>query len=128
MVYELGSVLALVLLSVVIQTGLVCAVMLGVKNRAASVAFCCVLLALLVYNPEYVYCKPWPAATTPPTPSWEIAAGVFIIMVFLGLWAATVFLVFDSNFLAVILFVWLPLASLTLASNFILCYAPDFSC
>lgn len=126
MVYELGSFLVLTLVGVIIEIGLVWAVLYGFKTRVASIAFCGVLSALLVYNPESVYCKAWSSPTTPPIPGSEIAAGVFIVMLFLGLWVAIVFLVFDSNFLMVILFVWIPLASLTLASNFMLCYMPDY--
>lgn len=110
------------LVSAVILVGVAFAVFF-IVSRAGSVAVGGVLLALIIYYPELFYCKQWPVMSSLDAMSLLVA--VVFIMLHLVLYAMVVYLVFDRNFFAVILFVWLPLAILTLISNILVCYFPD---
>jgi hypothetical protein len=126
MMDEFVSFLAVELLSCVIAIGVVCAAVCFIKNRAATVAFGVVLVAFLVYHRECLQCKPWPVAPTMDESRLVIATALFITL-FIAPYAVMIFLVFDSNFIAVVLLVWCPIAILTVAFNLLLCHAPGLA-
>lgn len=116
--------LILQLLAVAITIGLALITLCFVRRRAMTIAVGGVALALLVYHQEGFYCKPAPV-TPSSIPTAHLFAAAGFVSVFIVLHAIMVYLAFDSNFLAVLLLVWVPLASLTLASNLLVCYVPD---